>query len=53
MVPFAVSPYEGGRDEVRLRGHDEVAVGGRVDLPLPHQRVQGVPEDFLARGGDT
>ena len=53
MVPFTVSSYEGRSYVISLWSDDEVAIRSRVDLPLPDQRVQRVPENFLAWGGNT
>lgn len=53
MVPFTVSSYEGRRYEISLWSHDEIAIWSRVDFPLPYQRVQCVPQNFLAWGWNT
>ena len=53
MVPLAAAADEGRRDEVRLRRHDEVALGAGVDLALTHQYVQRMPQDLRAGSGHT
>lgn len=46
MVPLAVSPNEGRRDEVCLLGDNEVTLRGGVDLPLSDQHVECVPQNL-------
>lgn len=46
VIPLVVGSDQGGGDKVGLRGHNEVALRGRVDLPLSHQHVEGVPQDL-------
>lgn len=53
MVPLAVSPNEGRRDEVCLLGDNEVTLWGGVDLPLSDQHVECVPQNLHTWSGDA
>lgn len=53
VVPLAVSPNEGGRDEVCLLGDNEITLRGGVDLSLSDQHVERVPQNLHTRSGDA
>lgn len=53
VVPLAVSPNEGRRDEVCLLGNNEITLWGGVDLPLSDQHVERVPQDLHTWSGDA
>lgn len=53
VVPLAVGADEGGGDEVGLWSHNKVTFCCGVDLPLPYQHVQCVPQDLWTRRGYT
>ncbi len=53
VVPLAVSPNEGRRDEVCLLGNNKITLWGGVDLPLSDQHVESVPQDLHTWSGDA
>lgn len=53
VVPLAVSPNEGWRDEVCLLGDNEITLWGGVDLPLSDQHVECVTQNLHTRSGDA
>ncbi len=53
VVPLAVGADEGGGDEVCLWSNNEVTFWCGVDLSLPYQHVQRVPQDLWTWTGYT